>query len=293
MREVTSPLRHAISVDLEDYFHPTEIQTELSTSVSPAEWRNLPSRIEPATEAILTLFDRRRVRATFFVLGWVAAEHPALVARIAQAGHEIACHSFWHRLVYDLSPEEFRRDTQDAVQAIEAACGRRPTAYRAPSYSITQRSLWALEVLAGLGFTHDSSIYPIVHDRYGIPGFPRMPQRMETAAGALLEVPVATVRLPGGRITPIGGGGYLRLFPYRYTAAGLRRLEREEGQSAMLYFHPWDLDPVQPRLARGRIARLRTYFGLRAMGGKIDRLLTEFSFGPLGEVFPFPASVVS
>jgi polysaccharide deacetylase family protein (PEP-CTERM system associated) len=289
MPEASGAMLNTISVDLEDYFHPTEIQNELQGSVPATEWQRLPSRIEPATEACLELFERRGVRATFFVLGWVAAEHPALVARIAKAGHEIACHSFWHRLVYDLSPEEFRRDTLDAVEAIEAACGRRPTAYRAPSYSITNRSFWALDVLAGLGFTHDSSIYPIVHDRYGIPGFPRKPQLMKSPAGAVMEVPVATVRLPGGRITPIGGGGYLRLLPYRYTAAGLRRLHREEGQPAMLYFHPWDMDPDQPRMARGRIARLRTYLGLSTMAAKLDRLLGEFSFAPLKEVFPFPA----
>jgi polysaccharide deacetylase family protein (PEP-CTERM system associated) len=272
---------NAMSVDVEDYFHPTE----LAAAAPPGQWAELPSRVEDATGRTLAMFADHGVRATFFILGWVAERHPALVRRIAAAGHEIGCHSYAHRLVYDLTPEGFRADTERACAVIEAACGIRPKAYRAPSYSVTRRSWWALETLASLGFTHDSSIYPIVHDRYGVPGFSRHAVRVETPAGTLIEAPVATVTLAGGHVAPIGGGGYLRLLPYRYTAAGLRRVNHEERQPACVYFHPWEIDPGQPRLARGRIARWRTYWGLEGMERKLRRLLGEFRFAPLGEVY--------
>jgi polysaccharide deacetylase family protein (PEP-CTERM system associated) len=180
--------------------------------------------VSDATAAVLDLLEENRTKATFFVLGWVAERHPALVRRIAEAGHELACHSYSHALVYDLSPAEFRADTLRAVQAIADAGGVRPLAYRAPSYSITRVSLWALEVLIECGFRMDSSIYPIHHDRYGIPGHERRPHWMETPSGRILEVPPATARLSSSRVVPVGGGGYLRLLPYGYTAAGLRRI---------------------------------------------------------------------
>lgn len=272
---------NAISVDVEDYFHPTE----LAPAAPVDQWDALPSRVEDATLRTLDLFAEQGARGTFFILGWVAERHPALIRRIAEAGHEIGCHSYWHRLVYDLTPAEFRADTERACAAIEQACGIRPRAYRAPSYSITRRSWWALEVLAGLGFTLDSSIYPIVHDRYGVPGFERHASTVQTPAGRLLEAPVASVLLGGGHVAPVGGGGYLRLLPYRYTAAGVRRVNWEERQPACLYFHPWEIDPDQPRLAQGRIARWRTYWGLAGMEAKLRRLLREFRFAPLGEVY--------
>lgn len=272
---------NAISVDVEDYFHPTE----LAVSAPVDQWDALPSRVESATRHTLDLFAEAGVKGTFFILGWVAERHPALVRDIAAAGHEIGCHSYWHRLVYELTPEEFRADTERACDVIEQACGIRPRAYRAPSYSITRKSWWALEVLASLGFTHDSSIYPIVHDRYGVPGFNRHVSTIETAFGPLTEVPAATVELTGGQVAPIGGGGYLRLLPYRYTAAGLRRVNFQECRAACLYLHPWELDPGQPRLARGAVARWRTYIGLAGMEGKLRRLLREFSFSTVRDVF--------
>ncbi len=277
---------NAISVDVEDYFHPSEVQRYVPAS----RWDELPPRVEAATGQVLDLFASERVRGTFFILGWVARRHPALVRRIFDAGHELGCHSFAHRLAYHLTPDEFRRDVEQAQDAIAQACGVRPRVFRAPSYSIVPKTMWALEILASMGFTHDSSIYPIVHDRYGAPGFPRHAHPVQTPAGAILEVPAATVRLPGGGVSPIGGGAYLRLLPYRYVAAGVRRVNRDEKQPVCLYFHPWELDPEQPRLARGALSRLRTYGGLAGMPGKTRRLLREFSFRPLTEVFPFPAS---
>jgi polysaccharide deacetylase family protein (PEP-CTERM system associated) len=279
-------MTNILSVDVEDYFHPTEFQLSHGAST----WETLPSRVEDSTDRILEIFDRHGVKSTCFILGWVARRHPQLIRRIANAGHEIACHSNWHRLVYDLTPGEFRQDTTDAVRIIEDACGQTPRAYRAPSYSITARSLWALEILAECGFTHDSSIYPIAHDRYGIPGFPRRPVRVHTPSGELIEVPIATVRLGTGRVAPIGGGGYLRLFPYRYTSAGIRKLNAEEGQTACMYLHPWEVDPAQPRLINSWIGRMRTYTGLAGMAGKLSRLTKDFQFSTLRDVVS-PSSV--
>ena len=277
---------NALSIDLEEYFHPTE----LGIPVDLERWSAMPSRVERQTNEILELLARRSTSATFFVLGWIAEKHPGLISRIARAGHEIACHSYSHRLVYDLTPEAFREDTKRAVSAIGDACGAVPTAYRAPSYSIVGKSLWALEVLVECGFTHDSSIYPISHDRYGITGFKRFAHSISTPSGSIYEIPMATTRLNSRRVTPVAGGGYLRLLPYRYTSAGLRRLNLLEGQPACCYFHPWEIDANLPRLASGPIARWRTYTGLSGMQQKLERLLTDFRFSTLSLAFPLNSS---
>jgi polysaccharide deacetylase family protein (PEP-CTERM system associated) len=273
---------NALTVDLEEYFHPTEIQS----SASIDQWTILPSRLQEQTKVILDLFDRHQVRTTFFVLGWVAQHRAVVVREIAARGHEIACHSFAHQLVYNLSPEQFRNDTLQSIRAIEDACGVTPRAYRAPSYSITGKSMWALQILVECGFTHDSSIYPIAHDRYGIPGFQRHAHQLQTPSGSLTEIPIATVELSRGKVAPVGGGAYLRLLPYCYTAAGIRRINAEESQPACIYFHPWELDSEHPRLARGFIPRLRTYTGLKSMPGKMDQLLQDFQFSTIQEVYP-------
>jgi polysaccharide deacetylase family protein (PEP-CTERM system associated) len=280
-------MTNAISVDVEDYFHPTEVQAYVPMNL----WDELPSRVVDSTRKVLDLFARHGVRGTFFILGWVADRFPALVREIAAAQHELGCHSFAHRLVYDMTPEEFRDDTLRAKTAIEQAAGISPLAYRAPSYSITERSLWALDILAECGFTHDSSIYPVDHDRYGIPGFPRHAHARPTKSGSIMEVPVAAVRMQFGCVAPVGGGGYFRLLPYRYTAAGIRRLNERERQPACIYFHPWELDNAQPRLAKSAVSKLRTYVGVGSMEGKLDRLLGEFSFSTLSAVYPAPTAV--
>jgi polysaccharide deacetylase family protein (PEP-CTERM system associated) len=271
-----------LSVDVEEYFHPSEIQR----TVKMEQWSSLPSRVEMETNRVLDLLARHSVHATFFVLGWVAERFPALVRKIAEAGHEIGCHSYAHQLVYDLTPAEFRQDTERAVAAIAEASGVIPEAYRAPSYSITRKSWWALEILVECGFRRDSSIYPVAHDRYGIPGFNRHAQHVRTPSGSILEVPIATTELRNGSVSPVGGGAYLRLLPYRYTAAGIRRINGREQKSACIYFHPWEIDPEQPRLAEGLVSRLRTYTGMRGMERKLDRLLTEFKFSTMASVFP-------
>ncbi|MGQ9916452.1 MAG: XrtA system polysaccharide deacetylase [Bryobacteraceae bacterium] len=275
-------MTNILTVDVEDYFHPTEVRASLHDS----QWDALPSRVEHATSLLLDILTEVRVRGTFFVLGWVAARHPALVRRIAAAGHEIACHSFSHNLVFSLTPDEFRQDTRLAAGAIADAAGIRPRAYRAPSFSITSRSLWALEILLECGFDTDSSIYPVRHDRYGIPSHPVFPHRIQTPSGTILEVPPAAVPLTSRRNAPVGGGAYLRLLPSAYLAAGIRLLNGLHNAPACIYVHPWEFDPRQPRLASGAIARLRTYLGLRSMTPKLRRLLSTFPFDSLGAVCP-------
>jgi polysaccharide deacetylase family protein (PEP-CTERM system associated) len=274
-------MKNALTVDVEEYFHPSEVRRH----VSAGEWDSLPSRVGRQTDEILDLFEIRGVTATFFVLGWVAERQRALLRTIVTRGHEIACHSYAHKLVYNMTPEEFREDTKRAVGVIEDACGIRPTAYRAPSYSITERCLWALEILVENGFVYDSSIYPITHDRYGIPGFSRHTTSLQTPSGSIQEIPIGTVTLGKDRVAPIGGGGYLRILPYRYTAAGIRRVNDTESQPVCIYFHPWEIDPDQPAVASGLVSRLRTYTGVRGMYAKIDRLLRDFSFGALTDVY--------
>jgi polysaccharide deacetylase family protein (PEP-CTERM system associated) len=273
-------LHNIISIDVEEYFHPSEA----CASVRFEDWSDLPSRVGDQTSWILDLFDQHEVKGTFFILGWVAHRNPALIRQIASRGHEIGCHSYAHRLVYELSPEAFRADTLQAVKAISDATGITPMSYRAPSYSITGKSLWALEILVQSGFTYDSSIYPISHDRYGMPGSERHAHTLWTDSGPICEVPIATVQVSGS-VAPVGGGGYLRMLPYLYTAAGIRRINAE-GQPACIYLHPWEIDPEQPRIVNGMIARARTYTGLRGMGGKLARLLADFRFAPMTQVHP-------
>ncbi|MGA3040032.1 MAG: XrtA system polysaccharide deacetylase [Bryobacteraceae bacterium] len=280
-------MRNVLTVDVEEYFHPTEMQ-----SAAPIEtWGALPSRVESQTLRVLNMLARRNILGTFFVVGWVAEHHPNLVRRIVAEGHQVGCHSYAHRLVYELTALEFQQDTERAVKAIEDAAGVTPRVYRAPSFSITNRSLWALDVLAGCGFTHDSSVYPIQHDRYGIPGFSRHAQTLSTAAGPILEVPAATVRLPGNRIAPVAGGGYLRLLPYRYIAAGIRRINEDDGAPACVYFHPWELDTELPRVASGWSSRIRTFTGVRGMASKVERLLSDFQFATVTALHPTPGGV--
>ena len=276
----SQPVSNILTVDVEEYFHPTEVQS----SVDSSRWSALPSRVEGQLALILDLFQRKGVKATFFVLGWLAERCPGMLRLIVDDGHEIGCHSYSHQLVYDLTPAEFKEDTRRAVRIIEDACGVTPRLYRAPSYSITRESMWALEVLVECGFTYDSSIYPIAHDRYGIAGFERHAHVLHTPSGPIHEIPIATVKLPNGRVAPVGGGGYLRLLPYCYTAAGIRRVNLGEGKPACIYFHPWEIDPDQPRLASGLVARMRTYGGLKGMERKLERLLSDFRFGPMTKV---------
>ena len=268
-------LKNIISVDVEDYF-----QAEAFSDVVPREaWDRYPSRVVANTQRLLQLLAAQNMHATFFVLGWVAERHPALVREIAAAGHELACHSYWHRLIFKLDPITFKEDTARAKHAIEQAAGQPVFGYRAPTYSITARSLWALEVLAEQGFRYDSSIFPIRHDTYGIPDAPRFPFRISTASGALVEYPLTTFRLRLWRDhnLPVGGGGYLRILPSWYTRLGLRKA-REEDLPVIIYVHPWEIDPEQPRIAGRLRSRLRHYTNLRNTYGRLAGMLEESEF---------------
>ena len=263
---------NVVSVDVEDYFH-----AEVFSGVSSRDaWQTYPHRVEPNTRRLLELFARHNVHGTFFIVGWVAERYPELVREIASAGHEIACHSYWHRLIYKLEPAEFREDTHRAKNAIEQISGQPVRGYRAPTYSVVASSLWALEILAELGFSYDSSIYPIHHDRYGIPSAPRMPFRFKTASGWLTEYPLTTFRI-GSHSFPVGGGGYLRLLPTWYTRYGVKRAH-QEGLPVIAYIHPWEIDADQPKMPVGLASRLRHYANLGKTFHRLDNLLQENRF---------------
>jgi polysaccharide deacetylase family protein (PEP-CTERM system associated) len=262
--------RPILSVDVEDYFHVEGF----ADHVSRESWNEWPTRVERNTERLLDLFDESGTKATFFVLGWIAAKFPNLVRSIAQRGHELACHSYWHRCVYRLTAAEFREDTVCAKRAIEQAAGIRVRGYRAPSWSITAKSLWALDILAEEGFEYDSSIYPIHHDIYGLPGALRIPYvHRLTGDRQLLEFPPATVSV-AGVVLPAAGGGYLRLFPFVYTAWAIGRMEAAAGQQVVVYVHPWEIDPEQPRIAGRLRSKLRHYTNLGSTEQKLRRLLS-------------------
>jgi polysaccharide deacetylase family protein (PEP-CTERM system associated) len=266
--------RSIISVDVEDYFH-----VEAFASIIPRDtWGTYASRVERNTERILNLFDECKVSGTFFILGWVAEQYPSLVRKIVDRGHEAACHSYWHRLIYKLTPEEFREDTLRAKNVIEQSGGAQVYGYRAPSFSITEKSRWALGVLAALGFQYDSSVFPVTHDVYGVPSAPRSPFRVETPHGSIVEFPMATFRFQkDGRNLPVAGGGYLRIFPYWYTKAGIRRAWGE-GLPVVSYIHPWELDPGQPRLNGSLKSRLRHYTNLDWTERRLRKMLSLDKF---------------
>lgn len=232
---------------------------------------------------LLEIFAEYDVRSTFFVLGWVGRRFPALVSAIARAGHEIASHGYAHRLIYDQTPAAFRADVRRAKDVLEQAAGRRVAGYRAPSYSITPRSLWALDILAEEGYTYDSSIFPIRHDRYGIPVSGRRPYRIERGTRSIMEIPGSTTAL-GPLNLPIGGGGYFRLLPYEWTRWGISRVNRLEQRPVVFYLHPWEIDPDQPRLEAGRLGRFRHYRNLHLTEPRLRRLLAEFRFDAIDTV---------
>ena len=268
-----------MTIDVEDYFHASAFAGVVTSS----SWSSCESRVCRNTEHILDLLERADVRATFFVLGWVAERFPSLVHRIRDHGHELASHSYDHGLVYEKTPEGFREDLRRAKTAIEDAAGVRIHGYRAPSYSITKRSLWALDVLVSEGYAYDSSIYPIHHDRYGIPTWNRHIHRVQRAEGGLWELPGSTVRHIGTNF-PVGGGGYFRLLPYWWTRNGIRALNDVESKPAIFYLHPWEIDPEQPRLNVGVATRFRHYHNLDRTTSRLRRLLSEFRFGTVSQV---------
>jgi polysaccharide deacetylase family protein (PEP-CTERM system associated) len=273
-------LTNAMTVDVEDYFHVSA----LSQAIERNQWDSLESRVERNTRRLLKLFGTRGIRATFFVLGWVAERYPGLVREIAAQGHEVGCHGYSHRLVYDQSPAEFREETLRAKAILEQAIGSRVRGYRAASFSIGRDNLWALDTLVEAGFEYDSSIAPMRHDIYGWSDGPRSIGHIEAPnGGGLVEFPVTLAEWLGRRV-PVAGGGYFRLLPYWVVRAGLRQINSGQKVPFFFYLHPWEIDAGQPRVAADWKSRFRHYNGLDGCEQKLERLLGEFRFGAMEDV---------
>jgi polysaccharide deacetylase family protein (PEP-CTERM system associated) len=265
---------HLLSVDVEEYF---QVEAAARGGVTPAQWDAYPRRLVPAVDQVLQALADHGASATFFILGWVARHEPEIVRRIAKAGHEVASHGTGHRMLQHLDAAAFREDLDEARRRLEDLAGRAVRGYRAPTFSVTHRTAWAFDVLADAGYAYDSSVFPIAHDRYGVPGAPTAPHRARgPGGGTVLEIPPLTLRFAGAN-WPVGGGGYLRLLPRRLPARALRRAERR-GAPGMLYLHPWELDPDQPVLPMSRLSRFRHRVGLRKAEAKLRWLLERFRF---------------
>jgi polysaccharide deacetylase family protein (PEP-CTERM system associated) len=270
---------NAFTVDVEDYFHVSAF----SGCIRRSDWESFPSRVAANTHRTLELLDEYGVRATFFILGWVAQRHPRLVREIHAAGHEIGNHSYWHRLIYEQTPDQFRSDLLLANRVLEDIIGEPVVAFRAPSFSITQKSLWALEILAEEGFRFDSSVFPVRHHRYGIPGARRLPHTLTFAGGELHEFPPSVFAL-GKFHLPVGGGGYFRLYPGWLTRHCLHRINASN-QPVMFYIHPWELDLHQPRVEAAKSSRFRHYVNLSRTEPRLRRLLQALQFAPMRDAF--------
>jgi polysaccharide deacetylase family protein (PEP-CTERM system associated) len=276
----TSPIINAMTVDVEDYFHVAA----LAKSIDRSKWDSMEYRAEASTRLLLDLFDESKIRATFFVLGGVARRSPELIREIAGRGHEVASHGMSHKLVFNQTPEEFASETYESKALLEDIIGASVLGYRASTYSITNRSLWALDILNEAGFAYDSSIFPIRHDVYGIPDASQVPSRIATPKGAsIVEFPMSTAPMFGTRI-PVSGGGYFRLLPYWLTRTGLRKLNLELSRPFIFYLHPWAVDPWQPRVKAGWKSRLRHYTNLDRCEARLRRLIGEFRFGRVRDV---------
>ncbi|KPP96585.1 XrtA system polysaccharide deacetylase [Erythrobacter sp. HL-111] len=276
-----APVVNGLSVDVEDWFQVGAFETVIDR----ADWDSLASRVEGNVDALLDLFARHRVRATFFTLGWVAERRPALIRRIAEAGHEIASHGYDHARVFTLSRAAFAADIARARRILEDASGARVAGYRAPSFSIDARTPWAFEELATAGYAYSSSVAPVVHDHYGWPEAPRFAFR-PVAGADLVELPVTTA-LVGRRRVAAGGGGFFRVLPYGFSRWAIRQVNAREGRPAMFYFHPWEIDAGQPRVAGAPLrSRLRHYTGLARMTGKLAALLGDFAWDRVDAIAP-------
>lgn len=282
------PLCNAMTVDVEDYFQVSAMEPY----VERARWERTPLRVERNTETVLQLFSDAGIQATFFTLGWVAERCPGLVRRIVDNGHELGSHGYEHKRAHTQQPAQFAADVRKTKTLLEDLGGVAVTGYRAASYSISRQNLWALDELAAAGYRYSSSIYPVQHDLYGIPDAPRAPF-FPARAPALLEIPVTTARF-GPRNVPAGGGGYFRLFPYCLSRQLIRRVNNKDRMPAVFYFHPWEIDPEQPRPSQLDLrTRVRHYLNLHRMAPRLQQLLRDFRWGRMDDIFlSQPAPIV-
>ncbi len=271
-------LTHCLTFDIEEHFQVSAFDSPMRRR----HWDHFESRVERNTSKLLELLAARDIRATFFVLGWVAERHPRLIRTIVQEGHEVASHGYAHEMVMAQTPATFREDIRKAKKILEDVSGNTVLGYRAPTFSISSETSWALPILVEEGFVYDSSIFPIRHDRYGWQHAHPWSHRIDTTAGSILEVPPSTVNFAGRRI-PIAGGGYLRLYPTWLLRRWMKQVE-DEGHPLVVYLHPWELDPEQPRMNGTLLSRVRHYFNLHKTEGRLMQLLREFRFGPIREV---------
>jgi polysaccharide deacetylase family protein (PEP-CTERM system associated) len=272
-------LRNSLTVDVEEYFQVAAFER----TIAREQWDHSDSRVEYSTHRVLDLFAAKRVRGTFFVLGWIAERHPALVHRIVAEGHELASHGYDHTRIHQFTAEQFRADVVRTRAILEETGGVRVRGYRAPSYSINGKNLWALDVLQETGHVYSSSIYPVHHDLYGMPEAPRFSFRFRP--DGILEIPVTTVSL-ANRNFPCGGGGYFRLLPYPLFRWALRRVNERDRRAGLFYFHPWEVDPQQPRVQGAPLkSRFRHYLNLDSMHDRLSQLLDDFSWGRMDEIF--------
>lgn len=269
-------MHNALTIDVEDYY----MVSAFADVIKFEDWQNYKSRIRKNTDVILDLLSEHEVRATFFVLGWVAEHYPEMVRDIHSAGHEIACHGYNHRLICDLTPAQFREDVRKTKRILEDITQTEVIGYRAASYSVVEKTLWALDILIEEGFLYDSSIFPIHHDRYGFPQAERFPHAIKRDNGIITEFPPSTYRFFGQNI-PIAGGGYLRLFPLQIVTSAVKRINEIEKKPVILYVHPWEIDTDQPRVNGRRLSRIRHYVNLSSTLGKLTHILSVFKFQPL------------
>ncbi len=277
---MASVIKNAMTVDVEDYFQVGAFENNIDRQ----DWENLECRVERNMDVILSMFDDHSVKATFFTLGWIAQRYPHIVRKIVDEGHELASHGMSHMRVSDQNQAEFRNDIVSSKKLLEDIGGHPVKGYRAPSFSIGEKNLWALDVLCEAGYEYSSSIYPIHHDHYGMPSAPRF-AFLPIEGQSFLEMPVTTVEVMGRKI-PCGGGGYFRLLPYFVSKLALRRVNNKDEQACIFYFHPWEIDPNQPRVAQaGLKSKFRHYTNLEVMERKIRRILTEFSWDRMDDIF--------
>jgi polysaccharide deacetylase family protein (PEP-CTERM system associated) len=267
---------NALTIDVEDYY----MVSAFADVVKFEDWHRYESRVENNTYRLLDLLSEYGVKATFFILGWVAEHYPELVRDIHSAGHEVACHGYNHRLIYNLTPEQFREDVRIAKNILEDITGTPVIGYRAASYSIIKKTLWAIDILIEEGFLYDSSIFPIHHDRYGLPEADRFPHVIKRNNGTIMEFPPSTYNIFGQNI-PVAGGGYLRLYPLHLTKAAIKRINKRDRQIAILYLHPWEIDKDQPRLNGCWKSKIRHYINLNSTLPKLKNFIEEFKFKPL------------